>query len=189
MRFNENFQNDSLNSELVQVGIDNLTDEFRGMLQMNWHGFDLTVKTYIRSHAKLSLTYLKFCGYAHTGLSYWGNRFWPENHNPLILNNNYRIWCGITSYPIFRMTKKWMALWSCRPNFFYWHCIKNVFRKKNIFFAGSWSDFHSLNASDTHRHQTNLLTRPQFRFSCRCDLLPSANIYTLLVSSQNVMVK
>ena len=32
---NENFQNDSLNSELVQVGIDNLTDEFRGMLQMN----------------------------------------------------------------------------------------------------------------------------------------------------------
>jgi hypothetical protein len=30
-----NFKNDSLGSELIQVGIDNLSDEFRGMLQMN----------------------------------------------------------------------------------------------------------------------------------------------------------
>ena len=30
-----NFQNDSLDSELVPAGIDNLADEFRGLLQMN----------------------------------------------------------------------------------------------------------------------------------------------------------
>ena len=30
-----NFQNDSLGSDLIKVGIDDLADEFRGQLQMN----------------------------------------------------------------------------------------------------------------------------------------------------------
>ncbi len=39
-----NFQNDRLESELVPAGIDNLANEFRGQLQMNLHGFDLTIR-------------------------------------------------------------------------------------------------------------------------------------------------